>query len=99
MTHEALELNRGSNLDLTTTLDENGVLINMTGWVVAWSDIQPPVLAGDLTIEITNPAAGEVSLTLPWSDLWPKGSNAQIRIRWRLSGLPEAIPELIVVLQ
>ena len=100
MTRFELDLNRGSNLDVVGTLRENGIAIDMTSWAVEWIDIQPATLLPDLVIAISNPAAGQLTIQLPWSDtLWPKGHNAQVLIRWRLSGLPEAFPELVVVLK
>jgi hypothetical protein len=71
----------------------------MAGWTVDWIEVRPATLADSLDIVISNAALGEMALTMPWSDLWPDGVNAQVQIRWRLSGLPEAMPELTLVLK
>jgi hypothetical protein len=99
MTGLVLEVTRGSNLDLRYIIDDDGEPVDMTGWTVDWVDIQPPALAEAVAVTILAPTFGEVQITLPWSDLWPKSPAAQIRIRWRLSGLPDAaIPEVSVLL-
>ncbi|MGV8987827.1 MAG: hypothetical protein ACOH2H_16255 [Cypionkella sp.] len=99
MTKFALNLNRGSDLDLTATLDDDGAVIDMSGWTVEIIDVEPATLATDLTIAITEPTLGEMSLTMPWSAKWPEGKNAQVSIRWKVSGIPEALPELLVILK
>lgn len=99
MTIQKLVLNRLSDLYVTVTLDDDGALIDMTGWTVQITDVMPAILAPALAITITTPSIGEMLVSLPWSEDWPKGIGTQVRIRWKLSGLPEAMPELIVVLQ
>lgn len=99
MSKITLPLNRGSDLDLTAVLDENGVLLNMTGWTVTWMSVQPSILLPDLSIQISRPAFGETKIMLPFSSKWPQGVDSKVSIRWKYSGLPDAMPQLLVVME
>ena len=81
------------------TLRKDGVAVDLTGKVAQVVEVMPAALAGSLDFSITDPTGGQMLLTCPWSDQWPRGTGALVQIRLRLGGLSDAFPVIWLDLQ
>lgn len=74
-------INRGSDLRATMTFaDAAGAPVDLTGYTVAIYEPHPAI-ADHLTAQITDAAAGKVTLTMQWADAMPTGRIMHFRVR------------------
>lgn len=76
MAEVTYEFVRGDDFIIPMTLtdpDNNGTPVDITGWTIASQVRYARKLISDLDVTITNPAAGEFSISLPKEQtaLWP----------------------------
>jgi len=69
---------RGDDFEIPMTLtnpDDGGAVVPITGWIITSQVRYARKLIDDLTVTLTNAAAGEFSISLPKEDtaLWPAG--------------------------
>ena len=93
------ELDRGSDLQAVMILSDGGAPVDLTGMTPEIVEVFPAALAAETAFTITAPTAGQMLVSCPWSDLWPAGLGALVRVRLRLDGLPAAFPAILVVLK
>lgn len=94
-------LPRGANLLLDVTwTDQFGVPINLTSLTLTPFEISPASLQSSVSVNITNPTAGQFRITCPWSSSWPSGTglNSLVTLRVQASNgsyLSEPIPVML----
>lgn len=93
------ELNRGSDLRAVMTLKDGAAAVDLTGMTPTIVEVLPPSLAPDMQFTIPAPLAGQMLLVCPWSDAWPVGVGALVRVRLRIEEMPDAFPMIQVVLK
>lgn len=75
-----IPLNRGSDLRATVVWSDEAGPINLTGYTVALFEASAE-LSARLSVGFGNRAAGEVTLTMNWSDEFLTGQGLNFRIR------------------
>ncbi len=79
-------INRGSDLRARMTFaDAAGAPVDLTGYTVAIYEPHPAI-ADHLSAQITDAAAGEVTLTMQWADAMPTGRIMHFRVRVTAGG-------------
>ena len=92
-------INWGS--DLTAVFnwpDGSGGDADLTGWTVDAIDVHP-ALVGFLTVTLTDPPTGEITISVQWDDTMPYGRVMRFRVRISLGGQEATTNRLWVKVQ
>lgn len=94
-----LTLNRGSDLDFTVIWPDGpgdaAPPLNLTGFTVDAFDPHP-ALVGQLTLTITDAAAGQITGRIEWADDMPPGAIMAFSIRIAQGADATATPPITV---
>lgn len=92
----SLTVNKGS--DLTFSLvwpDENGDPINLTGYTADFFELHP-ALIDNLTVDISDAAGGELTISMNWVNGMPYGNVMFFRVRITLLDFSQTLPLIYI---
>lgn len=92
-----LEIERGSDLNFTATWG-GASPIDLTGMTVSATDAHP-ALAGNLSLQITDAAAGLITGRIEWVDTMPLGAVMFFRIMLTDGGDTQTTPQIQVLVK
>lgn len=91
-------INPGSDLVLTGFLTDDAGPINLTGATLTTFEV-PAALLAQVTLTVTNAAAGEFTCAIRWSDGFPRDVVMPLRIRLVQDGFSKVWPPIKIKVQ
>ena len=86
-------INPGSDLVLTGFLTDDAGAINLTGATLTTFEV-PAALLPQVTLTVTNAAAGEFTCAIRWSDGFPRDVVMPLRLRVIQAGFSTTWPPI-----
>ena len=92
----SLTINKGSDLTFSFVWpDEDGEPIDLTGYTADFFELHPALL-DNLTVGITDPENGELTISMDWVNGMPYGNSMFFRVRITLLDFSDTLPLIYI---